>query len=40
MATYTLEELIKMSEPQARLDKELISRCVDGLGYYAVYSVK
>ncbi len=35
MATYTLEELIKMSEPQARLDKALIARCVDGLGYYA-----
>jgi hypothetical protein len=35
MAKFTLDELIKMMEPQARLDKALIARCVDGLGVYA-----
>ena len=35
MPTYTLDELIKMNEPQAQRDKALISRCVDGLGLYA-----
>ncbi len=35
MAIYTLDEHIKMLEPQARLDKALIARCVEGLGIYA-----
>ena len=35
MPTYTVTELLKMMEPQARRDKELITQCVSGLGLYA-----
>ncbi|MDR1538093.1 MAG: hypothetical protein LBU32_08870 [Clostridiales bacterium] len=35
MLRYTLEELIKIMEPQARRDKALIDKCIDGLGLYA-----
>ena len=35
MPTYTLEELLRRMEPQARRDMALIGRCVDGLGLYA-----
>lgn len=31
----TLDELINAMEPQARKDKALISKCVDGLTEYA-----
>jgi len=34
MPTYTLNELLEKMEPQARRDKALIGRCVDGLGLY------
>ena len=33
--SYTLEELIKIMEPQAQRDKALISACIGGLGLYA-----
>lgn len=33
--SYTLAELIKIMEPQARRDKVLISECIVGLGLYA-----
>ena len=35
MPSYTLEELMKIMEPQARRDKELITKCIAGLGLYA-----
>jgi len=36
MPSYTLDELIKMMEPQAQRDKALINQCIEGLGLYAV----
>ena len=35
MLRMTLDELINAMEPQARKDKALISKCVDGLTEYA-----
>ncbi|MDR1021212.1 MAG: DUF4316 domain-containing protein [Synergistaceae bacterium] len=35
MPSYTLNELAEKVEPQARRDKALIERCIDGLGFYA-----
>ena len=35
MPTYTLDELLKIMEPQARRDKALIERCIGGLEIYA-----
>ena len=35
MLVYTVDELIKQMEPQARKDKALAVRCIDGLTQYA-----
>jgi hypothetical protein len=35
MPIYNINELIEKMKPQARRDKALIARCVDGLGLYA-----
>jgi hypothetical protein len=35
MATITLSEMLELMEPQAKLDKALIARCIDGIGLYA-----
>ena len=35
MPVYTLDEIIKLMEPQARKDKALAVRCIDGLTEYA-----
>jgi len=35
MPSYTLDELLKLMEPQAQRDKALINQCIEGLGLYA-----
>ena len=37
---YTLDEIIKMNEPQNQRDKALISDCIDGLGVYAALKIQ
>ena len=40
MPSYTLDELIKMMEPQALRDRALMNECVIGLGTYAAQNAR